>query len=70
VEPDQKSLYVSGTEKVSSIATVWKVAVDGSKVEKFVDHCGAVTDVDPSGKYLLAILLVTRRSHGGCPKKN
>jgi hypothetical protein len=54
--PDQKSLYVSGTEKVSSIDTVWNVDVDGSKVEKFMDHCGAVTDVDPSGKYLLAMV--------------
>ena len=51
--PDQKSLDVSGTEKVSSIATVWKVDVDGSKVEKFMEHCGAVIDADPSGKYLL-----------------
>jgi serine/threonine protein kinase/Tol biopolymer transport system component len=51
--PDQKSLYVSGTEKVSSIATVWKVDVDGSKVEKFMEHCGAVIDADPGGKYLL-----------------
>jgi hypothetical protein len=54
--PDQKSLYVSGTEKVSSIATVWKVDLDSSNVEKFMDHCGAVTDVDPSGKYLLAMV--------------
>ena len=54
--PDQKSLYVSGTERVSSIDTVWNVDVDGSKVEKFMDHCGAVTDVDPSGKYLLAMV--------------
>lgn len=54
--PDQKSLYVSGTEKVSSIATVWKVDADGSNAEKFVDHCGAVTDVDPRGKYLLAMI--------------
>jgi serine/threonine protein kinase len=54
--PDQKSLYVSGTEKVSSIATVWNVDVDGSNVEQFMDHCGAVTDVDPNGKYLLAMV--------------
>jgi Tol biopolymer transport system component len=54
--PDQKSLYVSGTEKVSSIETVWNVDMDGSKVEKFMDNCGAVTDVDPRGKYLLAMV--------------
>ena len=54
--PDQKSLYVSGTEKVSLIATIWKLDVDGWNVEKFTDHCGAVTDVDPSGKYLHAMI--------------
>jgi serine/threonine protein kinase/Tol biopolymer transport system component len=54
--PDQKSLYVSGTEKVSSIATVWKVGLDGSNVEKFMGNCGAVTDIDPGGKYLLAMV--------------
>jgi eukaryotic-like serine/threonine-protein kinase len=52
--PDQKSLYVSGTEKVSSTPTIWKINVDGSNPEKFVDNCGGATDIDPSGKYLLA----------------
>ena len=50
--PDQKYLYVSGTEGVSSTATVWKVNVNGLQVEKFVDNCGAATDIDPG--YLLA----------------
>jgi hypothetical protein len=35
---------------------VWKINVDGSNLEKFVDNCGAATDIDPSGKYLLATI--------------
>ena len=54
--PDQKYLYVSGTEKVSSRPMVWKINVDGSNLEKFVDNCGAATDIDPSGRYLLAMI--------------
>jgi serine/threonine protein kinase len=54
--PDRKFLYVSGTEKTSSTPTIWKVNVDGWKVEKFLDNCGAATDIDPSGKYLLAMV--------------
>jgi len=59
---DQKSLYVSGTEKASLTDTVWKVRVDGRNVEKFVDRCGAVTDADPSGNYLLAMIFGGERT--------
>jgi serine/threonine protein kinase/Tol biopolymer transport system component len=53
LSPDQKSAYLSGVEKRSQILTVWKLNVDGSNPEKFVDNCGAVSDIDPGGKYLL-----------------
>ena len=53
LSPDQKTIYVTGEEKGSSIRTVWRVNTDGSNPEKFVDNCGTVTDADPGGKYLL-----------------
>jgi Tol biopolymer transport system component len=55
--PDQKSLYVAGPEKGSQILTVWKLNVDGSNPEKFVDNCAQVSDIDPSGQYLLGVVL-------------
>jgi serine/threonine protein kinase/Tol biopolymer transport system component len=51
--PDQKSVYATGSEKGSPTLTVWKWTVDGSNPEKFVYNCGAVTDIDPGGQYLL-----------------
>ena len=53
---DQKSIYVSGQEKAHSTSTIWKVNVDGSNPEKLLDDCGAVTDADPSGRYLLGMV--------------
>jgi Tol biopolymer transport system component len=53
LSPDQKSAYLSGVEKRSQTQTVWKLNVDGSNPEKFVDNCGAASDIDPGGKYLL-----------------
>jgi hypothetical protein len=55
--PDQKSLYVAGPENGSQILTVWKLNVDGSNPEKFVDNCAQVSDIDPSGQYLLGVVL-------------
>jgi serine/threonine protein kinase/Tol biopolymer transport system component len=54
LSPDQKSVYVSGVEKRSQIVTVWKLNVDGSNPEKFVDNCGDVSDIDPGGQYLIS----------------
>ena len=54
--PDQKSVYVSGVGKASPIPTVWKWNVDGPNPEKFVDNCGIVSDIDPGGQYLLAVV--------------
>jgi serine/threonine protein kinase/Tol biopolymer transport system component len=55
--PDQKSVYVNGDQKGETIPTVWKWSVDSSKLEKVVDDCGLVFDADPSGKYLLGVVL-------------
>jgi hypothetical protein len=55
--PDQKSVYVSGPEKGSQIVGVWKSNLDGSSSEKFMDNCCIVDDVDPSGQYLLGVVL-------------
>ena len=60
--PDQRSIYVSANEKESPIPTVWKWNVDSSKPEKFVDNCGAIWDVDPSGEYLLGLLPVGEKT--------
>jgi len=55
--PDQKSFYVAGPEKGSQILTVWKLNADGSNSEKFVDNCAQVSDIDPSGQYLIGVVL-------------
>jgi len=50
---DPNVLYLGGQESDLSRISIWKVQVDGSKVEKLVDNCGAVWDASPDGKYLL-----------------
>jgi hypothetical protein len=52
--PDKKSLYVSILD--GAMLTVLKWRVEGSNLEKFVDNCGVVTDIDPEGQYLLGVL--------------
>jgi Tol biopolymer transport system component len=54
--PDQKSVYVSASEKADSVTAVWKWNLDGSNLEKFVENCGYVSDADPSGRYLVGVL--------------
>jgi serine/threonine protein kinase len=56
LSPDQKTVYVTGPEKGSQVPTVWRVNTDGSNPEKFVDNCGAVTDIDAEGQYLLGVV--------------
>jgi hypothetical protein len=51
--PDQKTIYVTATEKASAIPTVWRVNADGSNPGKFVDNCCLVVGADPGGRYLL-----------------
>lgn len=54
--PDQRSLYVSGTEKLSTTDTIWKVNLENAKAEKLAERCGAATDIEPRGKYLLSMV--------------
>jgi Tol biopolymer transport system component len=55
--PDQKSVYVSAGENAQSYThTIWKWS-DGSNPEKLVEGCGFAYDIDPGGKYLLALFL-------------
>ena len=51
---DQKSIYVSGLEKPGRVYDTWKWSVDASVAEKYIDNCGAFTDADRSGNYLLS----------------
>ena len=60
--PDQKSFIPECLEKANSTSTVWKWNVDGSNPEKFVDNCGVVSDVDPSGQYLLGVVEVGEKT--------
>jgi Tol biopolymer transport system component/predicted Ser/Thr protein kinase len=52
--PDQKSVYVSIWE--GPMPTVWKWNVAGANLERLVDNCGVVTDIDPGGQFLLSVL--------------
>jgi Tol biopolymer transport system component/predicted Ser/Thr protein kinase len=54
---DQKSVYVSVEEKTNSIPSVWKWSADGSKPERLVDECCVAWDADPTGRYLLGIIV-------------
>ena len=55
--PDQKSVYVSAVEGAMWYShTIWKWS-DGSNPEKLVEKCGFANDIDPGGKYLLALVL-------------
>jgi hypothetical protein len=62
LSPDQKTIYVTAQEKASQVPTVWRVNTDGSNAEKFVDNCGAVTDIDAGGQYLLGVVWFGERS--------
>jgi serine/threonine protein kinase len=53
--PDQKSVYVSAAEDAQWYThTIWKWS-DDSNPEKLVEKCGYAYDIDPGGKYLLAL---------------
>ena len=43
-------------EKADPTFNVWKWSVGSSNLEKVVDDCGLVIDVDPSGRYLLGVI--------------
>jgi serine/threonine protein kinase/Tol biopolymer transport system component len=52
--PDQESLYVSASGK--GPPAVWRWSLKGESPEELVDNCGAVSDVDPGGQYLLSVV--------------
>jgi hypothetical protein len=56
LSPDQKTIYVTGEKGNVEEPTVWRVNTDGSNPEKVVDNCGAVSDIDAKGKYLLGVV--------------
>jgi serine/threonine protein kinase len=53
---DPNVFYLGGQETDLAKTSIWKVAADGSSIEKLVDNCGAVWDSSPDGKYLLTSL--------------
>ena len=53
---DPNAFYLGGQEGDLAKVSTWKVAADGSSVEKLVDNCGAVWDASADGKYLLTSL--------------
>jgi Tol biopolymer transport system component len=57
--PDQKNIYATGLDSTGSIPAVWRLNMDGSNPEKFVENCGlgVGTDADPTGRYLLFVVL-------------
>jgi serine/threonine protein kinase len=59
--PDQKTLYLSGYEKGSTVATVWKENAEGSSPEKLAEHCGFAFDVAPGGQYTLNVVSAGER---------
>jgi Tol biopolymer transport system component len=54
--PDPNFLYLGGWEHDFSTVITWKVAADGSSVEKLADGCGAAWDSSPDCRYLLTSL--------------
>jgi serine/threonine protein kinase/Tol biopolymer transport system component len=60
---DPNVVYLGGTDAGVTGFSIWKVAADGSSVEKLVDNCGAIWDSSPDGKYLLT----SQNSAGGSP---
>jgi dipeptidyl aminopeptidase/acylaminoacyl peptidase len=53
--PDQKTIYVSAAENAQWYThTIWKWS-DGANPEKLVEGCSYAYDIDPGGKYLLAL---------------
>jgi Tol biopolymer transport system component len=57
--PDQTTMYMADMEKVATVAVVWKWSVGSANLEKLVDNCAQINDIDPSGKYLLGVMSFT-----------
>jgi Tol biopolymer transport system component len=50
---DQKTLYINGFEKDSSVPAIWKANPDGSAQEKIGGNCGNIAEISPNGQYLI-----------------
>ena len=54
--PDQKTLFVNAWKKGAREESIFRLPVNGSQPEKFVDNCGFAFDISPDGKYLLSLV--------------
>jgi serine/threonine protein kinase len=61
---DPNYFFLGGAETDLARITTWKVATDGSTVEKVADNCGAVWDESPDGKYLITSENAPNHSQG------
>jgi Tol biopolymer transport system component len=52
---DRKTIYISG-QRPNEKPTLWTANQDGSRVQKFLDNAGWVTDSSPDGQHLLGFL--------------
>jgi Tol biopolymer transport system component/predicted Ser/Thr protein kinase len=52
--PDPNYVYLGGQETDLSKPSIWKVPVDGAKIEKLGDNCGAIWDASSDEGYLLS----------------
>ena len=59
---DLKTLYGTNLNVWESGHDIWRWNLDGSNPEKFVEKCCLVSDVDPSGKYLLGNVQLGERT--------
>ena len=62
---DQKSIYANtaeGLQGMNMMGSIWKWNMDGSKLEKVVDSCCVLEDIDPKGQYLLGTVFVGDKS--------
>src|SRR6202167_4026943 len=50
---DQKTLYLTGFEKDSSVPNIWRANPDGSSQEKIGGDCGNIAEISPNGQYLI-----------------
>ncbi len=59
---DQKTLYLTGFEKDSSVPTIWKANPDGSGQEKIGGNCGNTAEISPNGQYLIGAVWAGERT--------
>jgi serine/threonine protein kinase/Tol biopolymer transport system component len=63
--PDPNYVYLGGQETDLSKLSIWKVPVDGSKIEKLGDNCGAIWDASSDERYLLSSMNTGTEAIGG-----